>query len=92
MALSLQLSLSINKLDCTIIPEIMLLLFSSQKSVYFTLHHVTIDDGCITSYTPCVLEFNYHVHLGSYFDPLTYQDRNYFGLPSSYIEGLVLVV
>ena len=26
------------------IPEIMLLLFSSWKSVYITLHHVTIDD------------------------------------------------
>ena len=48
----------------------MLSLFSSWKSVswksvYFTLHHVTIDDGCIP-YIP-----------GSFFDLPMHQDRSY---------------
>ena len=46
-------------LSCTI-PEIMLLLFSSWIWVYFTLHHVTIDGGCIFKYTPYMLGFNYN--------------------------------
>ena len=54
----------------------MLLLFSSWKSVYFTLHPGINDDRCITSYTHSALGYNYHIHPGGFFDPLMYRDRN----------------
>ena len=40
--------------------------------VYYTLYHVTIDDRCMTSYTPCMLGFNCHMHPGGFLDPPTH--------------------
>ena len=53
-----------------------MLLFSSSKSVFFTLHHVATDDRCITNFTPSHWGLTmYHIHPGGFFDPPTHQDR-----------------